>query len=387
MSTKYSRPAGAYDSTSVIINKDKYQDDSGALPKIAISSSKVDGDLNYLIDSVNTLDDDINSIVAAGLPSQTSNADKFIHTDGAAASWAKVDTINIIDNAITSAKILAGAVTESKILNNSVTASKINADAVITAKILDANVTTSKIADDAITQAKINDNAVGLAEMAGGTAGNLITYDAAGDPAAVATGTAGQVLTSGGAGVAPTMQDAAAGGAWNLIASATASAVTSVDFTSGIDSTYDTYKLILSGVNLSTTATPFVRFSTDGGSTWDATTKYNTVAWFREAVTPTSANTQGSVASAQLNPMGTASFTAAAVSSINAEMTFFNLPSTSLYKVLRSALTMAQSTTSIFNFISSGSYENTSAVDGIRVFVTAGNIASGEFYLYGLKKS
>jgi hypothetical protein len=58
----------------------------------------------------------------------------------------------------------------------------------------------------------IADDVVTLATMASGTAGNLITYDASGDPAAVATGTAGQVLTSGGAGVAPTMQDASAGG-------------------------------------------------------------------------------------------------------------------------------------------------------------------------------
>lgn len=46
----YSRPAGAY-AGSTGSNRTKYQDDSAA--NTAISSAKVDGDLNYIIDSLN----------------------------------------------------------------------------------------------------------------------------------------------------------------------------------------------------------------------------------------------------------------------------------------------------------------------------------------------
>ena len=86
-------------------------------------------------------------------------------------------------------------------------------------------ITTDIIADDAVTAAKIvagavdadiGDNAVTLAKMAGGTDGQIITYDASGDPVAVGPGTDGQVLTSTGAGSPPAFEDVAGGG-WQLL--------------------------------------------------------------------------------------------------------------------------------------------------------------------------
>ena len=53
-------------------------------------------------------------------------------------------------------------------------------------------------------------------------------------------GTSGQVITSNGSGSAPTWQDAG-GGAWNLLSTTTASAASTIDINSNIDSTYDTY--------------------------------------------------------------------------------------------------------------------------------------------------
>tara|TARA_Y100001951_G_C11212509_1_gene223809 strand:- start:72 stop:734 length:663 start_codon:yes stop_codon:yes gene_type:complete len=54
-------------------------------------------------------------------------------------------------------------------------------------------------------------------------------------------GTDGQVFTSSGAGTSHTFEDAA-GGAWNLISTLTSDGSdSSLSFTSGIDSTYDTY--------------------------------------------------------------------------------------------------------------------------------------------------
>ena len=76
-----------------------------------------------------------------------------------------------------------------------------------------------------------------------GTDGELITWDASGDPATVAVGTATHVLTSNGAGAAPTFQ-AAAGGATALIATITASNAASVDFDSGLSSTYKNYLVV-----------------------------------------------------------------------------------------------------------------------------------------------
>ncbi len=57
MTNKYQRPAGAYAGASGLANKTKYQDDSTATPKRAVSSAKVDGDINYVIDALNLIDE------------------------------------------------------------------------------------------------------------------------------------------------------------------------------------------------------------------------------------------------------------------------------------------------------------------------------------------
>jgi microcystin-dependent protein len=57
MGNKYQRPSGAYGGQGGLTNRTKYIDDSNATPRRAISSSKMDGDFNYLIDAVNNLDD------------------------------------------------------------------------------------------------------------------------------------------------------------------------------------------------------------------------------------------------------------------------------------------------------------------------------------------
>lgn len=57
MSQKFQRPSGTYAGQGGLDNRSKYVDDANASPKRAISSTKIDGDFNYLIDAVNTIDD------------------------------------------------------------------------------------------------------------------------------------------------------------------------------------------------------------------------------------------------------------------------------------------------------------------------------------------
>ena len=140
MATVYERPAGAYDSTTTTTNKDKYQTDSGN--GTAISSQKVDGDINKLIDAVNTLGTDIDNVIATGLPNQTGNADKMLKTDGTTASWASVDTANIASDAVTTVKILDGNITGAKISSNAVTTTKVADNNITKAKIEQANTMT-----------------------------------------------------------------------------------------------------------------------------------------------------------------------------------------------------------------------------------------------------
>ena len=68
------------------------------------------------------------------------------------------------------------------------------------------------MADDAIDTVEIVDNAVTLAKMAGITRASIIVGDASGDPSALTVGTADQVLTSNGTDVS--WADSVGGAAW-----------------------------------------------------------------------------------------------------------------------------------------------------------------------------
>lgn len=103
MTSKYQRPAGAFTGASGLNNRTKYQDDATAVPKRAISSSKIDGDLNYLVDALNQIDEasgvrtSINERLSVALnpdgtlkSSVTANLDDFvIHTSP--GTLARVD--------------------------------------------------------------------------------------------------------------------------------------------------------------------------------------------------------------------------------------------------------------------------------------------------------
>ena len=95
---------------------------------------------------------------------------------------------------------------------------------------------------DVVATANIVDNAVTLAKMAGGTDGNLITYDTSGDPAYVPTGTTGQILTSAGADAVPTFQTAAGGGGLTLLSTVATTSGTEI-VASGLD--LSTYKFLV----------------------------------------------------------------------------------------------------------------------------------------------
>jgi microcystin-dependent protein len=89
-------------------------------------------------------------------------------------AWAQVGTTGIADDAITAAKILAGAVGSSEIATGAVGSDELASDSVITAKILDANVTAAKLASDSVTTAKILDANVTLAKLATAVANALV---------------------------------------------------------------------------------------------------------------------------------------------------------------------------------------------------------------------
>ena len=55
MSKQYQRPVGAYAGHTALSRRDKYQQDASAQPRVAISSAKIDGDFNYILDALNEI--------------------------------------------------------------------------------------------------------------------------------------------------------------------------------------------------------------------------------------------------------------------------------------------------------------------------------------------
>ena len=99
-----------------------------------------------------------------------------------------ITTAKIADDAVTAVKLVDDAVTSAKIIDDAVTTAKIVDDAVATAKIPDSAVTTAKINDDAVTAAKLADTAVTPAEYASAT----ITVDQQGRITAASAGTSSE---------------------------------------------------------------------------------------------------------------------------------------------------------------------------------------------------
>ena len=101
-------------------------------------------------------------------------------------------------------------------------------------------------------------------------------------------GTDGQIFTSSGAGAGAVFEDAAGGGAWNLISTFTSDGSdATASFTSGIDSTYKQYVFVFLNIHPETDDVVFTfQVSTDTGSSYGvANTAVGQVAWSDEAQT------------------------------------------------------------------------------------------------------
>ena len=153
MTKRFQRPINEYSGSENLLYRDKYQQDSNSVPKIAISSAKVDGDFNYLVDAVNTLDEDIKSVVHNGIANETIDNQ---HISAKSISDAKLDDAAVSARAlqqgsVTNAKIADLSVTTPKIANNSITKDKMATDSIGTDELVDKSITKDKLADDAIS--------------------------------------------------------------------------------------------------------------------------------------------------------------------------------------------------------------------------------------------
>ena len=98
MTTKYQRPGTGYAGDSNLLNRDKYQSDAAAQPRVSISSEKIDGDFNYIIDALNEIDDASGSAESIALRlNQSLNADGTLKASASNVldDWIKHDVTGL----------------------------------------------------------------------------------------------------------------------------------------------------------------------------------------------------------------------------------------------------------------------------------------------------
>ena len=117
---------------------------------------------------------------ATTIPNSVTRANKFLGfgSSGEVAvlsstgtSPGDIDTGNLVDSAVTSAKIADGTIQTADIADSQITSAKIADGAVATADIANDAVTADKIADDAVGSAQIADDAVVQAAIANNAVG------------------------------------------------------------------------------------------------------------------------------------------------------------------------------------------------------------------------
>jgi len=217
-----------------------------------------------------------------------------------------------------------------------------------------------------------------------GTDGELITWDASGDPAAVAVGTATHVLTSNGAGAAPTFQAAAAGGAWVLIGTQTASTSASLTQT-GLDATYDSYVIMLSHfVPTSSYAKIYLRLGTSSGILTAGNYEYGVVE--RSSYQAITAGRSYSSTSLffPLVIGGAGDIPNASGEGGNSTIYLTNKPfDSSTEPQIQAATTFSDATWSTISRLD-GRYSVNSAIDRVQVYLNTGNISVGRMTVWGI---
>ena len=176
-----------------------------------------------------------------------------------------------------------------------------------------------------------------------------------------------------------------------FISEQTASASASIEFTSGIDSTYPIYRFEFINIHPASSSKMNMFFSTDGGSNYNAlVTSSNFSAYHAEDDSATSLYYEGDsdVAQGSTVPLIRNLGGDQADSSGVVTMYLFNPSSTTFVKHFMTTDSYVYgSSYGAFSDRKGGYINTTSAVDAIKFSMASGNIDSGTIKLYGIKDS
>ena len=185
-----------------------------------------------------------------------------------------------------------------------------------------------------------------------------------------------------------TLPASISGGGMTLISEQTASSSATIDFTSGIDSTYDSYVFKFINIHPATDNVNFtVNFSTDGGSNYNVT---KTSTYFQAYHNETNGvSALNYVSDRDLSQSTSDQQIANGIGSDNDQQTsgylhLYNPSNTTFVKHFITRFNIAnEAQYSVDNYVA-GYGNTTSAVNAIQFRMSSGNIDSGVIKLYGI---
>jgi len=178
-----------------------------------------------------------------------------------------------------------------------------------------------------------------------------------------------------------------ANASYSLLATATASASSSIDFDNLLDSTYESYMLVYSRVLAATDAVDlYCRFGTGATPTYQATNYTYSKTGGRDGSVVQRDSSTGTVAAIIMNDSGVNSLGNVSTEFVSGHM-FIHGPASAAGTAMTFHHQREDATGRIQNETGSGKWITTTAVTSVRMLTSSGNIASGEFKLYGIRKS
>lgn len=212
--------------------------------------------------------------------------------------------------------------------------------------------------------------------------GTILVGDGVTAPTELAVGADTEVLTADSAEASGVKWAAVSGGGvLTLLDSATASGSATLDFTTSIDSTYNTYLFVWNGIHPGTNATDFViQTSSDAGVSWDATANMYHTEYSQNGAASTTSLTLEYITAYKNIYTDDTSYT-------DGYMFLFN-PSAARYTLMQGmSVYMRNSSNAVVRHMFSGAREAEEDVNGVRFKMLSGNIDLGSIYLYGMTQT
>ena len=187
-----------------------------------------------------------------------------------------------------------------------------------------------------------------------------------------------------------TLPASISGGGMTLISEQTASSSATIDFTSGIDSTYDSYVFKFYNIHPSASGdgNKFqFNFSTDGGSNYNVTKTTTAIrVWHYENDSETGFDyhTGGDLAQSTNFQVITEGLNNDNDHGASGTMSLFNPSSTTFVKHFITETSSIRPGNINYRYMTAGYGNTTSSIDAVRFQMSSGNIDAGDSCLYGI---